>query len=415
MQQLARDHGDLAAFQTMGRSAFLLSHPDYVREVLVTRQANFTKSLVLQRAKRLLGEGLLTNEGESHLRQRRLVQPAFYRDRLQSYAGIISSYAVRARDRWQPGRGINMLEEMMRLTLSIVAKALFRTNAEEDATAVRQALGEVEGRFRFLMLPFSDLFFRLHLPPRRQFDRAKAVLDGTVYRMIHERRNTPIAADDLFSALVGARDEDGSALSDEQIRDEILTLFLAGHETTAIALTWTWYLLARNPDCEVRLHQEIDAVLEGRVPGFDDLPNLRYTEMTLAESMRLYPPVWTVGRMAKEALELDGVAIPAGSLCLMSQYVVHRDPRFYPDPERFDPERWRDGEREKRPKFSYFPFGGGARLCIGERFAWTELILVLATLSQKWSFRPVSNEPVGTKPLITLHPRGPVRMTPSLR
>ncbi|MBV8550388.1 MAG: cytochrome P450 [Acidobacteriaceae bacterium] len=407
---LARVCGDLVEFRLMGCPAFFFGHPDYVREILVTRQANFTKSRILQRARLLLGEGLLTNEGESHLRQRRLVQPAFYHQRLQSYAEIITTYTLRARERFEPQTELDILDEMMRLTLSIVAKALFSTDAEGDASAVSQALDHVEDRFRFLLLPFSDLLTWLPLPPTRRFERAKAVLDRTVYRIIRERRAASGASADLLSALLAARDEEGSAMTDEQVRDEVLTLFLAGHETTAIGLTWTWYLLAQNPHCEQRLHDEIDGVLHGRAPRFDDIPSLRYTEMVLAESMRLYPPVWTIGRMPKEAFELAGVTIPQGAICLMSQFVMHRDPRFYPDPERFDPERWHPDIRESRPKFAYFPFGGGARLCIGERFAWMEMILVLATLCQKWRFLLVDDQPVGLKPLITLHPDRSIQM-----
>lgn len=413
LQHLARDYGDLVGFRVMGQPAFLLAHPDYIREVLVTRQTNFTKSPALQRAKRLLGDGLLTGEGENHLRRRRVLQPAFYRDRLQSYSQTITAFAVQARERWQPGEPIDVLSEMMRLTLLIVAESLFGANAERDTSAVARALGEVEGRFRYLLFPFANLIFGLPTRLRRNFYHAKGILDEIVYRIIRERREALAnASSDLLSALMTERDEDGSPLTDTQLRDEILTLFLAGHETTAIGMTWTWYLLACNPECERRVHQEIDVVLQGRTPNFDDLPRLQYTERVIAESMRLYPPVWNIGRFSKQPFEIGGTLIPAGSTCLMSQYVVHRDPRFYPDPERFDPERWETVSRESRPKFSYFPFGGGARVCIGERFAWSEMILLLATLSQQWRFGLVSSEPPQTRPLITLHPRNRIAMTP---
>lgn len=416
LQKLAREYGDLVGFRLMGRPAFLLAHPDYIREVLVTRQANFTKSPALQRAKRLLGEGLLTSEGEDHLRRRRLIQPAFYRNRLEAYAEIITGFGLQTRERWQAGVVIDMLAAMMRLTLVIVAKALFTSDAEQDTSAVAGALADVEGRFRYLLLPFANIIFGLPLPMCRRFDQAKAVLDQTVYRMIRERRSSiKREPGDLLSALMEERDDQGAPLTDTQLRDEILTLFLAGHETTAIALTWTWYLLARNPDCEQRMHEEVDSVLDGTPPTFDDVPRLPYTERIVTESMRLFPPVWNIGRLSKQPFEIGGATIPAGSICLMSQYVVHRDPRYYPDPERFNPDRWETGSRESRPKFSYFPFGGGARVCIGERFAWNEMILLLATICQRWSFQLMDSQPVGIKPLITLHPRGPICMIPHTR
>ncbi len=416
LQKLARDYGDLVGFHLMGRPAFLLSHPDYIREVLVTQQVNFTKSPALQRARRLLGDGLLTSEGEYHLRHRRLIQPAFYRERLQSYAAIIVSFGLEARGRWQPGQPLDVLSEMMRLTLLIVAKALFGADAEQDTAAVTGALAEVEHRFRYLLFPFPNILFGLPLPASRRFERAKFVLDQTVYRIIRNRSDVPAnGSHDLLSVLMAERDEHGSALTRTQLRDEILTLFLAGHETTAIGLTWTWYLLAHNPECEQRMHAEIDSVLKGSTPGFDDIPRLAYTERVLSESMRLFPPVWNIGRLSKKSFELGDATIGGGSICLMSPYVVHRDPRFFPDPERFDPTRWESAARESRPKFSYFPFGGGARVCIGERFAWNEMILLLATLSQKWRLRLTDAEPVKLKPLITLHPRSSIRMVPELR
>lgn len=216
---------------------------------------------------------------------------------------------------------------------------------------------------------------------------------------------------DLLSTLLMLRDEDGSALTDEQLRDEILTLFAAGHETSALALTWSWYFLATNPECEQKLHRELDNVLEGAPPSFEHVPRLTYTEGVVAEAMRLYPPVWLMGRMAKESFELAGVPIAAGTVCLMSQYLMHRDPRFFHEPERFDPDRWKPELRDQRPKFSYFPFGGGARMCIGERFAWTELILVVATIAQKLRFQMATSDPVVPVPRFTLQPSGPVQMT----
>jgi cytochrome P450 len=215
---------------------------------------------------------------------------------------------------------------------------------------------------------------------------------------------------DLLSTLLAVRDEDGSGMTDQQLRDEILTLFIAGHETTAIALTWTWYLLARHPECAERFHKEVDALSDSSLPGFEDISRLPYTEMVIAESLRLYPPAWAISRIAKESFPVGGFTIPKGAICIVSPYVTQRDARFFSNPDRFDPERWRPELRDTRPKFSYFPFGGGTRVCIGERFAWTEMILVLATLAQRWALNLESTEPVEARPLLTLRPRGHVRM-----
>jgi cytochrome P450 len=241
----------------------------------------------------------------------------------------------------------------------------------------------------------------------RRFNRARARLDGVVYRIIDERRRGGEDRGDLLSMLLLAEDEEGDrqGMSNEQVRDEAMTLFLAGHETTANLLAWTWYLLARNPEAERRLHAEIDAVLEdGRAPTVDDLPRLRYAEMVVSEVMRLYPPAWAVGRRAVADHEAGGYHVPAGSLILVSQYVAHRDPRFWPDPERFDPERWTPEARGQRPQFAYFPFGGGPRRCVGEAFAWMEATLILATLAARGRMRLAPGRTAETSPRITLRP-----------
>ncbi len=408
----ARQYGDLPYFRLGPYHAYLVNHPDYVRDVLVSNQANFTKSRALQRARILLGEGLLTSEGQFHLRQRRLVQPAFHRDRLAAYAAVMSDYAARLRDRWKAGSTLDIADEMMRLTLSVVGKTLFSTEIESEASEIGAALTTVLKMFNLLMMPFSEYLEKLPLPSVRRFEKARARLDQTIYGLIRERRQSGEDAGDLLSMLLLAQDEeaDGGSMTDTQVRDEALTLFLAGHETTANALTWTWYLLSQNPECEQRLHRELDSVLQGRTPQMGDLPQLRYTEMVLAEAMRLYPPAWAIGRMAKEPFELGGVEIAAKSICIVSPYVMQRDPRWFPEPERFDPQRWTPEARDARPKFSYFPFGGGARVCIGERFAWMEGILILATLAQKWRLRLTAGQRVQPLPLITLRTKYGMRM-----
>jgi cytochrome P450 len=406
LSKLAAEYGDLVYYRIATMPAFYFGHPDFVKDILVTRQSKFRKSRMLQRARILLGDGLLTSEGQYHLQQRRLVQPAFHRDRLAAYGRVMTECAVRTRERWQAGSTLEMSEEMMRLTLAIVGRTLFSADVESEASEIREALTTILKMFNFLVLPFSQYLEKLPLPIIRRFERAKDRLDATIYRMIRERRASGSDQGDLLSMLLLARDEDtGLGMSDEQVRDEALTLFLAGHETTANALTWTWYLLSQHPECEAKLHREIDSVLEGRPPSVEDLPHLRYTEMVLAESIRLYPPAWAVGRTPVEAIEIAGVAVPVGALCIMSPYLMHRDSRFYPEPLRFDPERWTPEKKEARPKFSYFPFGGGARICIGERFAWMEGTLALAAIAQRWKLRLAPGHRVDTLPLLTLRPR----------
>lgn len=407
----ARDFGDLPYFKLATYDAYLVNHPDFVREIMVTNQGNFTKSRALQRAKVLLGEGLLTSEGQFHLRQRRLAQPAFHRDRLAGYAAVMSDYAVRCRDRWTAGSTLEVSEEMMRLTLAVVGKTLFSADVESEAPEIGEALTVVLKMFRLLMMPFSEYLDKLPLPMIRRFQKARDRLDKTIYGLIRERRKSGEDSGDLLSMLLLAQDEDdGGRMTDTQVRDEALTLFLAGHETTANALTWTWYLLSQNPGCEARLHQELDSVLADRTPEMSDLPRLRYAEMVFAEAMRLYPPAWAIGRMSKEPFELGGVQIGAKNICILSPYVTQRDPRWFPNPDQFDPERWTPEARDSRPKFSYFPFGGGARVCIGERFAWMEGVLILSTLAQKWRLRLSPDQRVAPLPLITLRTKYGMKM-----
>jgi cytochrome P450 len=415
----AREYGDLVYFRVTSQHMYLVNHPDYVREILVANQGNFIKSRALQRAKVLLGEGLLTSEGHHHLRQRRLVQPAFHRERLAAYASAMSECSVRWCERWQTGSTLDVSTEMPHLTLSVVAKTLFSADVRWEASEIGAAMTTVLEMFRLLLLPFSEYMEKLPLPYVRRFEKARARLDATIYGLIRERRKSGEDTGDLLSMLLLAQDEeksdDSGQMTDTQVRDEALTLFLAGHETTANALTWTWYLLSQNPEVERRLHAEIDSVLQGRPPELADVPQLRYAEMILSEALRLYPPAWAIGRMAKAPFELGGVEIPAKSICILSPYLVQRDPRWFPDPETFDPERWTPEGRDARPKFSYFPFGGGARVCIGERFAWMEGVIVMAAIAQKWRLRLAPDQRVEPLPLITLRVKGGLRMIAELR
>ncbi len=416
LERTARQYGELVYLRVGPQHIYLVSDPAAIKDVLVTNQAQFKKSRMLERARMLLGDGLLTSEGELHKRQRRLVQPAFHRERLAGYAAIMSERAAQCRERWTAGEHLDISREMMRLTLAIVARALFSANVDSEADEIGAALTEVFGMFETILLPFSEWIEKLKLPPMRRFYRARERLDATIYRLIAERRAHDDTHDDttdtgdLLSMLLAARDEDdGGGMTDQQVRDEALTLFVAGHETTAVAAAWAWYLLSQNPEAEMRFHAEIDQVLGGKLPGLEDLPRLRYTEGVFAETLRLYPPAWAVGRRTLGDYRLGEFTIPAGAIVLMSPYAVHRDPRWFPDPLKFFPDRWLT-EDSTRPKFSYFPFGGGARVCIGERFAWTEGILLLATIAQRWRLRLEPGHRVETRPLITLRSKHGIRM-----
>ncbi len=396
LEKMATQYGDVVYIPLGRQHIYYLGHPDAIRDVLVTRQNKFKKSRMLERARVLLGDGLLTSEGNHHRRQRRLVQPAFHRDRLAGYGAVMVERSAIVRDRWQSGQPFDMLQEMMRLTLAIVAKTLFSTDVDSEADDIGAALTQVFDLFEVILMPFSEILEKLPLPAVRRFKRARKRLDETIYRLIAERRANPRDTGDLLSMLLLAQDEEGSGgMTDEQVRDEALTLFLAGHETTADALTWAWYLLSQNPQAEAAFHGELDRVLAGRLPSFDDLPQLRYAESVFAEALRLYPPGWGIGRRALEDYPVGDFVIPARSVVLMSPYVVHRDPRWFADPLAFHPERWQ-ADDPTRPKFGYFPFGGGARVCIGERFAWMEGTLLLAAIGQRWRLRLESGHRVET-------------------
>ena len=434
--------GDISFFRMARQPAFFLNDPELIRDVLVVNHHKYHKGRALKRAKALLGEGLLTNEGLEHLRQRRMIQPAFHRQRIAKYAESMVDFAEKMSNEWSDGDTRDIDREMMRLTLQIVGKTLFGADVEDDADKVGRAMTTIVELFNFLLLPFSDWLRNLPLPQSKRFRNARNTLDNIIYGMIAERRKTGSNKSDLLSMLLAARDEDdGKPMTDEQIRDEALTLFLAGHETTANALTWTWFLLSQNPEKETKLHAELNRVLGGdatveervesatcegtlvntrvsaiRLPTIDDVPNLKYTEAVLAESMRLYPPAWAIGRLAVEPHEIRGFRIPVGALILISPYVTQRDGRYWPQPDEFIPERWETQSiKEAGQKNIYFPFGGGVRRCIGESFAWTEGILLIATLARKWKLKLTPEQRIGLQPMITLRSRFGMKMKISTR
>jgi len=413
LMSAAHEFGDVAHFQAGSQQYFLVNNPEYIKDVLVTHHASFKKGRGLERAKAMLGNGLLTSEGDFHHRQRRLAQPAFHRDRIARYAGMMVDYADRMQhERWHEGETLDIAKEMMRLTLAIVGKTLFDSETEAEAEQVRQALSESMQRFNRFMLPFAEFLDRLPLPGNRRYRQARDVLDSIIYRIINERRQSGQDTGDLLSMLLTAQDDegDGRGMTDLQLRDEVITIFLAGHETTANTLTWTWHLLFEHPEIESRLHHELDHELAGRLPTVEDLPHLRYTEMVITEALRLYPPAWIMGRRALKDYQLGPYVMPAGSIVIMSPYVMHHDDRYFPDPFRFDPDRWTPEAKASRPQFSFFPFGGGPRRCIGERFAWTEAIMVIATLAQRWNLRSAPGHRIALQPLVTLRPRHGIRM-----
>lgn len=414
MSSLAAEYGDIVFFRNGVERFFLISHPDHIKDMLVTSARKFAKGRALERSRLLLGQGLLTSEGEVHLRQRRLMQPAFHRQRIAGYAQAMVSYAVRWRERWRDGQDFDVHEQMTSLTLAIVGKTLFNADVESDASEVMHAITDAFSLFHLIMVPFSEYLEKIPFSPVRKLTRARERLDRIIYRIIEERRKSGTDEGDLLSMLLRAQDDaaegDGAGMSDQQLRDECITLFLAGHETTANLLTWTWYLLAQNPEAAEKLYAEVDSALGSRLPSFDDVDRLPYTERVVSEALRMYPPAWIVGRRALEDHQFSEYQVPKGSLVAASQWIVHHDARFFPEPYRFDPDRWLPEARAARHKFSYFPFAAGPRQCIGEGFAWAEAILILATLAQKWRMELLPGQHIEVHPMITLRPSAPVRM-----
>ena len=404
--------GDVSAFKVGGVQAFLINHPDLIRDLLVTNQSKFIKGRALQRAKGLLGEGLLTSEKEFHLRQRRMIQPAFHRNRVNEYAKAMIEFSDKMSNEWRDGDERDIDKEMMRLTLWIVGKTLFSANVEDEANEVGAAMTTIVSMFNFLLLPFSELLEKLPIPQAKRFRNAKKILDEVIYKIIDERRKSGEDKGDLLSMLLLAQDEEtGGAMTDEQVRNECLTLFLAGHETTANALTWTFYLLSQNAEKEAKFHAELNEILGDKPLTPEDYPRLKYTEQILAESMRLFPPAWTIGRLATEEHEFAGYKIPKKSLVLASQFVMHHDARFWEKPDEFLPERWEKlSIKEAGNKFIYFPFSKGVRSCIGESFAWMEGVLLLANLGRNWKLNLMPEQKIALQPMITLRPKYGMKM-----
>jgi cytochrome P450 len=409
-QHLADEYGDIAHYKIAWNHIVFLNHPDYIREILVVQNDNFIKERTVQRSKMLLGEGMITAEGAQHRMQRQVAQPAFHRQRIPEYADIMVRESVRMRGTFQAGEQRDIAIDMMHLTLNIVAATLFATDLRDEVDELADAINRIMGLYNFLvMLPAAEWLVHVRPPGLAAFVRARKRIDAVVYRMIEAHRRQHSNGSSLLDMMLAAS-PDRTEASEQSLRDQVITIFLAGYETVANALSWTWYLLSQNPDCERRFHAEIDRELRGRMPTYDDIPRLRYVEMVLAESMRLYPPAWAMGRYARHDFHLGDYFLPAKTTVLISQFVSHRDARFFPDPLRFDPERFTAEAKARRTKFTYFPFGAGFRQCIGESFAWMEGVLILATLAQRWSLKLVPGHRVEPEPLITLRPKFGMRM-----
>jgi cytochrome P450 len=389
---------------------YLITNPDMIKEVLVTKQRDFIKGEFLQRTKKVFGEGLLTSEGNFHHRERRLVQPAFHHDHIESYAKIMVSYADQVTSEWKDREILDIHSEMERLTMRIVAKCLFNADLESESKTLPEDLTLMIDYFSRLSSPLAKILQKL--PTNKKYDLALKRIDKMMYELIESRRSQGNNDEgDLLSMLLSAKDETGAGMSDTQLRDEVLILFAAGHETTANALTWTWYLLSQNPTVEKKMHSEVDAIIgKGSLPTASDYEKLEYTTKVFIESMRLYPPAWVLVRQSLEDCIIGGYYIPKGSGVVMSQFVTHRDPRFFEKPEEFYPERWTLAMKEKLPKFAYFPFGGGPRSCVGEPFAWMEGALLLATISRKWKMNHIKSHRVEMLPRITLRPKYGMKM-----
>jgi cytochrome P450 len=416
LENVARTYGPVASWRMPRGRFWFFDEPALIDQVLTAGGYDVIKGRGLRRMRRLLGEGLLTSDEPLHLRQRRLVQPAFHRERVAGYAATMIEMSREAATRLADGETVAVGALMNRLALRIAAATLFSADVDDDADAIGSALTEAMEVFPASLSPFGELLDHIPFhPATRRFGAARADLDAVIYRLIEQRRRESTDRGDLLSMLLSSRDEDGRPMPDELVRDEALTLLLAGHETTANALTWTWDALARNPTAERRLHDELDAVLGDRDPVAGDYPRLPFTRDVIAESMRLRPPAWILGRRVIKPIRVGEWDVPAGAVILMSQIVTHRNPRFWREPEAFRPERWSNGETASLPRGAYFPFGGGNRICIGESFAWTEAVLVLATLARRVHFRPLDLSPVPLDPLVTLRPGRSIRMTAEQR
>ncbi len=415
----AKKYGDICYINVGRYRPYLVNNPIYIQKILAESHKSVVKGPLLRGAKKVLGEGLLTSEGDYHHKEKRLIQPAFHHERIASYARTMTERAEYMTSEWTDGLVLNVHEKMTHLSMDIVARCLFGADIHSRSSEIDKALYDTVGYFGKLSSPFGRLLDKLPLPNYQRYHRAAQKLDDIVYQIIRERRaNGKQDTGDLLSMLLKAVDTEGQGgtMTDKEVRDEIITLFMAGLETTANAMTWSWYLLSQNQSVEEKMHEEIDRVLGDRsLPNAEDYPKLSYTMNVFRETLRVYPPVWALGRAVVSELVLGEYSIPAGSFILMSQYVMHHDPRFYENPDQFNPDRWTKQMQEKLPKFAYFQFGGGPRVCVGEPFAWFEGVMVLSTIGRKWRMKHAPRHKVEMLPRITLQPKDGMLMEVSKR
>jgi cytochrome P450 len=413
MLRLARDYGDVSTFRVGFEQVFFINHPDYVGDVLVKHYDNFLKGRGGRRARHFLGGGLVLSEGDKHRRQRRLSQPAFHHQRMADYAAMMSDYSERTAARWRNDDVIDIWHEMVRLSLAIVGKTLFNADVESKTDEVGAAMKAAALRYRTFKLPLARVLEATPLPEVIRFHRGKNQLRRVVLNLIEERRRSDHDHGDLLSMLLLAEDEanGGQRMTAEQVWDEALTFFIAGFDTMATALMWSWYLLSKHPKIEQRLHREVDEVIaSGNVATLAEMSRLEYTHKVLAESMRLYPPTWRMVRRAIRDFPIGDHVIPAGALVVVCPYAMHRHPSYYPDAERFDPERFNREAKAARPQFSYFPFGGGPRRCLGEPFAIMEGVIILASLARRWRLKLAGPDLVEPRPEHLLRSKQPIMM-----
>lgn len=410
LTNIARKYGDIVLLPTFGMPFYMLNHPDQIEEVLRHKHRCFKKDFYIIALRPLLGNGLLTSDGEVWRRQRAMAQPAFQAKQIQQYATTMVGHSDALVSTWRPGETRDIHVEMMRLTLRIVNKTLFDADVNDEEGSVGR---DLEAAMEYYANPLAMFPWWRHVPTltNLRFRRTLRRLDGLIFKMIAERRASGVGnRTDLLSRLLVAQDEEGRKMSDAELRDALTTLFLAGHETTALTLSYTFYLLAKNPEAEASLHAELDRVLGDRMPTVDDVSRLPYAEWAIKESMRLYPPAWTIGREALEDCEIGGCHVPKGAQILMAQWVVHRDPRFWPEPERFHPARWGEERMKDLPRCAYFPFGDGPRICIGNSFAMMEAVLLLATIARHYRLELAEDRPLRLVPSVTMRPRDGIKM-----
>jgi cytochrome P450 len=409
LTRCAREYGDVVRVRLPGMTAYLLNHPEHIEYVLRSHPQYFIKDFSTRAVIPVLGQGLLTSEGDFWRRQRRLSQPAFALQQVQTYAAVMVDYTEEMLRGWKAGDERDVHHEMTRLTLRIVARTLFDADVSGEGRQVSEALDTIMTYFLnpLNMLPF---FGWLPTPQAWRYRRARRQLNEVVFGLIRRRREEGRDAGDLLSRLLAAQDEDGTRMSDQQLRDESVTLMLAGHETTALTLSYCFYLLARHPEADGRLAAELHEVLGGRAPTVADVPRLRYAEWVVKESMRLYPPAWSIGREAITECEIGGYHVPRGTQLWLVQWVVHRDPRWFDEPKSFRPERWDNDLARRLPRCAYFPFGDGPRICIGASFAMMEAVLILAAVIQRFRLTLASDRPLELEPSITLRPKHGIPM-----